>query len=74
MNGKEMRIRNEHTIELIAEAQKVKMYLKEGLGYLDDNDYTLYLLKLFMRIGEEVADNAVLMLKEQENAERADIH
>lgn len=48
-----------HTRELIKEANKVKYMLKEGQGYMDDNDLMQFLLLLFQRIGEETAENAI---------------
>lgn len=48
-----------HTRELIKEANKVKDMLKEGQGYMDDNDLMQFLLLLFQRIGEETAENAI---------------
>lgn len=55
-----VKIRDHKTVELIEEAKDVKTMLHDGLGYMGDNDLMQYLLLLFQRIGEEVAEKSVI--------------
>lgn len=54
------KIRDARTVMLIDEAKTVQKMMREGLGYMDDDDMCKYIELLHQRIGEMVTECAIL--------------